>query len=124
MAVLTRNRLAERLVEETGVSHREARELVDLFFDTVADTLQAGEEVLLSGFGRFRLLDKAARPGQNPRTGAPARVDARRIVSFRASTGLRARTRLRPPAPASGAEGAARANPEQPGASASGNAPE
>ena len=67
------------------MSRRDARRVVDLFFGTLTDTLEANEEVALRGFGRFRLLEKGERPGRNPATGESAPVTARRVVAFRAA---------------------------------------
>ena len=66
---LTRAELAEALCEELGLNGREAKELVDVFFEEVKVALEGGELVRLSGFGKFTLRDKRERPGRNPKTG-------------------------------------------------------
>lgn len=81
--VLTRELMAERLNQELGLNKREAREMVDLFFEELQRTLESNEDVKLSGFGNFRLRDKSERPGRNPKTGEIIPVDARRVVTFR-----------------------------------------
>ena len=93
MPTLTKARLAAALREGGGVrlARRDAAEFVGRFFDTIADALENDQDVLLGGFGRFRLLDKSERPARNPRTGKPASVSARRVVSFRSAAGLKAR---------------------------------
>ena len=93
---LTKADLAERLVDGVGLNQREAKEMVDGFFDEMAKALTAGEEVLLSNFGKFVIRDKVARPGRNPKTGTEVTVSARRVVTFNASNALRARVAASP----------------------------
>lgn len=81
---LTKADLAEQLCEQVGITKREAKELVDLFFDEIRQTLANGEPVKISGFGNFELRDKPQRPGRNPRTGEEVPISARRVVTFRA----------------------------------------
>ena len=88
---LTRAAMAESLFNELGLNKREARELVDLFFEELVATLTAGEQVRLSGFGNFDLRDKEERPGRNPKTLESIPVSARRVVTFRAGPTLKAR---------------------------------
>src|SRR5882757_5948254 len=66
---LTKAEMAEALFNQLGLNKREARELVDLFFEEVRAALSGGEQVKLSGFGNFDLRDKNQRPGRNPKTG-------------------------------------------------------
>ncbi len=88
---LTRTDMAESLFNKLGLNKREARELVDLYFEELIACLAAGEQIKLSGFGNFDLRDKVARPGRNPRTGEDTLITARRVVTFRAGNKLRAR---------------------------------
>ncbi len=88
---LTRVNMAESLFNELGLSKREARELVELFFEELAASLAAGKQVKLSGFGNFDLLDKKERPGRNPKTGEKIPISARRVVTFRPGDKLKAR---------------------------------
>jgi integration host factor subunit alpha len=71
------------------VSKREAKDMVDAYFDLIAQSLVQGEEVKLSGFGNFQIRTKAPRPGRNPRTGELIPIEARRVVTFHASTKLK-----------------------------------
>jgi integration host factor subunit alpha len=80
---LTKATLAKTLNDEIGLSQREAKVLVDLFFAEVKNTLEHAEVVKLSGFGNFIIRDKASRPGRNPKTGEAVMVTARRIVAFK-----------------------------------------
>ena len=66
---LTKAEMAEALFDQLGLNKREARELVDLFFEEVRAALSEGGQVKLSGFGNFDLRDKNQRPGRNPKTG-------------------------------------------------------
>ncbi|MEK6750146.1 MAG: integration host factor subunit alpha [Pseudomonadota bacterium] len=88
---LTKAEIAERLFEELGINKREAKELVDQFFDEIRANLEAGMDVKLSGFGNFMLRDKNQRPGRNPKTGEEIPITARRVVTFRPGQKLKAR---------------------------------
>ena len=88
---LTKADLAERLYEELGFNKREAKELVEGFFDEIRLSLESNESVKLSGFGNFELRDKKQRPGRNPKTGEEIPITARRVVTFRPGQKLRAR---------------------------------
>lgn len=86
---ITRNHLAKSLAERMGMNKRETKELVADFFDIIADSLVCNEPVKLSGFGKFILRDKKARPGRNPKTGEPKLIAARRVVIFKAGEKLK-----------------------------------
>ncbi|WP_348672884.1 integration host factor subunit alpha [uncultured Abyssibacter sp.] len=88
---LTKADLAETLFEELGLNKREAKEFVELFFEEVRRSLEAGDPVKLSGFGNFELRDKRERPGRNPKTGEEIPISARRVVTFRPGQKLRSR---------------------------------
>jgi len=79
------------LLFELGLNKREARELVDLFFEELRASLATGEQIKLSGFGNFDLRDKNQRPGRNPKTGEEIPICARRVVTFRPGQKLKAR---------------------------------
>ncbi|AHE97921.1 integration host factor subunit alpha [Thioalkalivibrio paradoxus] len=91
MAAVTKAELAEVLHEELGLNKREAKELVELFFEEMRLALEGGDSVKLSGFGNFVLRDKGERPGRNPKTGEEIPVSARRVVTFRPGQKLRER---------------------------------
>ncbi len=88
---ITKADFAERLFEELGLNKREAKEMVELFFEEVKNSLETGEQVKLSGFGKFELRDKNSRPGRNPKTGEEIPITARRVVTFRSGQKLKAR---------------------------------
>jgi len=91
MASLTRAKMAESLFNEIGLNKREARELVDIFFEDLRVFLANGEQVKLSGFGNFDLRDKNQRTGRNPKTGEETPITARRVVTFRPGQKLKNR---------------------------------
>ena len=88
---LTKAAMAEKLFDEVGLNKREAKDMVDRFFEEVRAALEKGESVKLSGVGNFDLRDKKQRPGRNPKTGQEIPISARRVVTFRPGQKLRAR---------------------------------
>lgn len=88
---LTKADLAERLYEELGFNKREAKELVEMFFNEIRDSLEDNEHVKMSGFGNFELREKKERPGRNPKTGEEIPITARRVVTFRPGQKLKVR---------------------------------
>jgi len=88
---LTKADLAEKLFEELGLNKREAKELVERFFEEIRGALEMGEQVKLSGFGNFDLREKKQRPGRNPKTGEEIPISPRRVVTFRPGQKLKAR---------------------------------
>jgi integration host factor subunit alpha len=91
MAALTKADMAEMLYQELGLNKREAKELVEMFFEEIRSSLENGSQVKLSGFGNFDLRDKNQRPGRNPKTGEEIPISARRVVTFRPGQKLKAR---------------------------------
>ena len=88
---LTKAEMADHLSELTSLNRREAKQMVELFFDEISQALISGEQVKLSGFGNFELRDKRQRPGRNPKTGEEIPISARRVVTFRAGQKFRQR---------------------------------
>ena len=86
---LTKAELAEILYEKVGLNKREAKDMVEGFFDEIRAALVEGRSVKLSGFGNFQLRDKPQRPGRNPKTGEAIPISARRVVTFHASQKLK-----------------------------------
>jgi integration host factor subunit alpha len=87
---ITKAELADALFESLGLNKREAKDMVDAFFDEIRAALERGESVKLSGFGNFQLRDKPQRPGRNPKTGEEIAITARRVVTFHPSQKLKA----------------------------------
>ncbi len=93
MATITRNDFAESLRQSSGLTMSQAYKLVDLVFSEIAESLIRGEEVKVAGLGSFKILEKNARMGRNPKTGVPAVITARRVVSFKPSAELKSKAR-------------------------------
>lgn len=87
---LTKSELADLLFEQVGLNKREAKDMVEGFFEEIRAALEQGEAVKLSGFGNFLLRDKPQRPGRNPKTGQEIPITARRVVTFHPSQKLKA----------------------------------
>lgn len=88
---LTKAEMAEHLFEKFGLNKRDAKDLVENFFEEIRRALESGEEVKLSGFGNFELRTKSQRPGRNPKTGEDIPISARRVVTFRPGQKLKQR---------------------------------
>ena len=86
---ITKLDLVNHINEKLGLSKVESKELVEAFFDEIKKSLINNEEVKLSGFGNFKILNKRERPGRNPKTGELAIISARRVVTFKAGQKLR-----------------------------------
>jgi integration host factor subunit alpha len=86
---ITKAELSDALFDQVGLNKREAKDLIDSFFETVGQSLQSGVDVKISGFGNFQLREKSARPGRNPKTGELVPISARRVVTFHASQKLK-----------------------------------
>ncbi len=86
---VTKNELSEALFDQVGLNKREAKDMIDAFFDRIGHSLESGVEVKISGFGNFQLRNKSARPGRNPQTGQLIPIAARRVVTFHASQKLK-----------------------------------
>ncbi len=89
MTTLTKAELADLLFEKVGLNKREAKDMVESFFEEIRTALQAGDTVKLSGFGNFQCREKPQRPGRNPKTGEEMPISARRVVTFHASQKLK-----------------------------------
>ena len=88
---LTKAEIAEHLVEKLNMNKRDAKDVVEAFFEQIRNALESGEQVKLSGFGNFDLRDKSQRPGRNPKTGEDIPISARRVVTFRPGQKLKNR---------------------------------
>ncbi len=91
---LTKAELADLLFERVGLNKREAKDMVEAFFEEIRNALEIGDGVKLSGFGNFQLRDKPQRPGRNPKTGQEIPITARRVVTFHASQKLKSDVEL------------------------------
>ena len=89
---ITKDSLVEMVHNEIGLNKREAKELIESFFEQIKKSLEEGNDIKLSGFGNFNLRDKAARPGRNPKTGEEVTISSRRVVTFK--SGLKLKSKL------------------------------
>ena len=77
------------LFDHIGLNKRESKDMVDAFFELIAQRLVDGADVKLSGFGNFQIRTKAPRPGRNPRTGAAIKIKAAKVPKFRPGKALK-----------------------------------
>ncbi|HDI78260.1 MAG TPA: integration host factor subunit alpha [Desulfobacteraceae bacterium] len=86
---LTKDKLINDVYNNVGLSKTRSRQLVDSLFEIIKSTLESGEDILISGFGKFQVKDKKERRGRNPQTTEDIRLKARRVVVFKTSGVLR-----------------------------------
>ena len=86
---LTKDRLINSISNHLSIPKRRSAALVESLLEIMKDTLESGEDVLISGFGKFCVRDKGERKGRNPWTGEDKILPARRVVVFRCSGRLR-----------------------------------
>ncbi len=91
---LTKNNIVD-LVYEMGFSRKDSVDIVESLLEIIKGSLERGEDVLVSGFGKFCVKDKSQRRGRNPATGDNLLLDARRVVTFKCSGKLRERINKR-----------------------------
>ena len=77
--------LINKIAKEMNISKQEAESGVNLFFQTIKEALERGEEIELRGFGSFRFRQRQARSGRNPRTGEPVNVPPKKVLYFKPS---------------------------------------
>jgi len=87
--VVTRDVLAKQLADRAEITVSAARDEVRWFFETIAGSLEKGDEVRIHGFGNFRTAQRAARIGRNPRTGDAIKIKAAKVPKFRAGKALK-----------------------------------
>ena len=86
---LIKESLVQSLSDHLGLSKQQSQTLVDKVFELIKKSLESGDDVLISGFGKFIVREKAQRKGRNPATGGDLTLDARRVVVFKSSGVLR-----------------------------------
>ncbi len=91
MSTLTKTGIVEEVTLRTGLSHKDATNAVETFIEIIKNRLERGEPVSISGFGKWKVRDKAARKGRNPQTGQEIIIPPRRVITFSLSNVLRAR---------------------------------
>jgi integration host factor subunit alpha len=108
---VTKSDIVEKVYEKVGFSKKESSELVELIFETIKGTLEKGEKIKITGFGKFEVRDKKPRRGRNPQTGGEIEISARRVLLFKASQVLKNILAGLPPDAPAGAEVSASASP-------------
>jgi integration host factor subunit alpha len=94
---LNRDSLAASIQNQTGLPKNKAMETVESIIEIIKRTLESGEDVLISGFGKFQIKKKDERRGRNPATGGHLILRSRRVVTFKVSGKLRKRVNGGPP---------------------------
>ena len=89
---ITKDSLVEMIHNEVGLNKREAKELIECFFEQIKASLENGNDIKFSGFGNFILRKKSPRPGRNPKTGEEVTISERRVVTFK--SGLKLKSKL------------------------------
>lgn len=80
---VTRSSLVDVLFTQVGLSKKEAKEFVTVFFDEIHQTFVSGKNLKLPGFGKFEIREKSERMGRNPKTGKAAVISKRSVITFR-----------------------------------------
>jgi integration host factor subunit alpha len=88
---LTKADIIQIVTKETGLPKHKSDHVVEQLLEIIKRTLETGEDVLISGFGKFCVCEKAERRGRNPATGESLMLPARRVVRFKCSGRLRDR---------------------------------
>jgi integration host factor subunit alpha len=86
---LTKAHIINAVQEQVGIPRKDASDIVETLLEIMKGTLSDGEDILISGFGKFCVRDKNARRGRNPATGNEMMLDQRRVVTFKCSSALR-----------------------------------
>jgi integration host factor subunit alpha len=86
---LTKIDLVDMIYSELDIPKKECINLVESFFDIIKDELAKGNDVMISGFGKWSVKQKRPRLGRNPHTGEQMIIDARRVVTFKSAPTLR-----------------------------------
>ena len=86
---LTKAQIVEAIAEHTGYPKNKSSEMVETILEHIKKSLESGEDVLVSGFGKFCVKEKSERRGRNPSTGKDLMLAPRRVVTFRCSRNLK-----------------------------------
>lgn len=90
---MTKSEFVDRVASKSGLSRRDATKAVDAFLESVQETLQSGESVSFTGFGKFSAQQRNARTGVNPRTGERVEIAAATVPKFSAGSALKSALR-------------------------------
>jgi integration host factor subunit alpha len=86
---MTKADIAEKISDKCRLNKKESQDIIEELFSIMKETLEGGEELKISGFGKFEVKQKRPRKGRNPQTGQALTISARRILSFKPSALLR-----------------------------------
>jgi integration host factor subunit alpha len=86
---LTKDRIIDLIKDRSNISSQEAKVMVEALIESIKTKLEQGEEVKISGFGKWIVREKKSRPGRNPHTGQKIEITARKVVTFHPSEKLR-----------------------------------
>ena len=86
---MTKKEIVMKINEEIGLPKKDCVRIVESLFDIIKDDLDRGNDVMISGFGKWTVKAKKARKGRNPKTGKAMTIDARKVVTFKPSYVLR-----------------------------------
>ncbi|UTV26925.1 nucleoid-associated protein HU-beta [Photobacterium atrarenae] len=86
---MNKTQLVDKIAENADISKASAGRALDAFIDAVADSLKAGDQVALVGFGTFSVRERAARTGRNPQTGEEIQISAAKVPGFKAGKALK-----------------------------------
>jgi len=86
---LTKSGIVEKISESNGFLKNQALEVTEQLLELIKQTLESGEDVLISGFGKFKVKEKKPRKGRNPAANTSMMLDARKVVTFKCSAKLR-----------------------------------
>ncbi len=98
---MTKAELVEDVARAAELTKKDAERLVELVFESIIETLNHGEKIELRGFGSFRVRERGARRGRNPKTGAPVDIPAKRVPYFKPGKEMKELINLEDAAPAS-----------------------
>ena len=90
MATINKTELARAVAEDTGLTNGQAKEAIEATLERIENALMTGDEVALSGFGKFAISERSARQGRNPQTGETIQIQATKVPRFQASAPLKA----------------------------------
>ncbi|NNE97510.1 MAG: HU family DNA-binding protein [Pyrinomonadaceae bacterium] len=86
---MTKADLVEIVAREAEMTKKDVEQLVEIIFESITGTLNRGEKIELRGFGSFRVRERSARKGRNPKTGAPVDIPAKRVAYFKPGKDLK-----------------------------------
>lgn len=91
---LTKTQIVDSIQERIGFSRKKSTDLIENLIEIIKSTIETGDDVLISGFGKFCVKEKGVRKGRNPATGQDMMLEGRKVVTFKCSSVLRDRVNL------------------------------